>query len=170
MRLPSYSPQKDEENEHADVEKPETPVKARPRRKAQQDGEGERIQAELNKSLHNMESPQDVRIFFVISYTQFLCLKSILQAREPSKRSLLAFKKSGIVRHSDSEESEPEVRRRPLARKSSRNVQNDTIYNSIFKDMTTDSNNAGETASDVDSPIKIKRRKAKKYCLVVNNY
>jgi hypothetical protein len=75
---------------------------------------------------------------------------------------LLAFKKSGIVRHSDSEESEPEIRRRPLTRKISSIVQNDTCYSGIFKDMTINSDNAEETASDVDSPIKIKRKKAKK--------
>jgi hypothetical protein len=69
MRLPLYSPQKDEQNEQAVAEKPETPVKARPRRKVQQDGEGERIQAELNKSLHNVESPQDVRIcYYLLNY------------------------------------------------------------------------------------------------------
>lgn len=66
------------------------------------------------------------------------------------------------MRHSDSEESEPEMRRRPRTRKSSRIVQNDTCYSGIFKDMTIDSNNAEETASEVDSPIKIKRKKAKK--------
>lgn len=68
MQLPPYSPQKDEENEQAVVEKPETPVKARPRRKRQQDDDGERIQAELNKSLHNAESPQGVMNIFNILF------------------------------------------------------------------------------------------------------
>lgn len=70
-----------------------------------------------------------------------------------------------MVRHSDSEESEPDVRRRPPARKSSRNVQNDTRFSNIFKDMTIDSNNAEETTSEVDSPIQTKRKKPKKYYL-----
>lgn len=76
---------------------------------------------------------------------------------------MLAFKKSGTVRHSESEESEPEIRKRPVFRKSSLIAQNDTNYSGLFKDMTIDSsNNAEDTASDPDSPIVAKRKKPKK--------
>jgi hypothetical protein len=66
MQLPPYSPQKDVQIEEQVLEKPETPVKARPRRRTQHNNDGELIQAQLNKSLGNLESPQEVRIFIKI--------------------------------------------------------------------------------------------------------
>jgi len=79
----------------------------------------------------------------------------------PSRDSLLAFKKTGPVHHSDSEDSEPIVKKRLKRKKSSRKTENE-INISFLNNDSQESDVIPDEISEVDTTPDLIRKKPKK--------